>query len=456
MAASPVRATWERHVEASPAAVWALMSDTERFNRAAGFDFRFEEQPQPDGSTRRLGTARFVGMSLRWEERPFQHRVNQWYRWERLFLDGPAERVVGTLRLRPAQGGTDLVYSVEVYPRWAVATPIAWFELNVRTKPTLTRVIDACVALLRGVGLPLEPPPPPLSGEARGLLYERLATLPDAAFASALGRFVEEAPLSEQDRISPPRLARAWGMPGDQVTTGCLAAVRAGVLTMGWELLCPLCLGPKQRIARLHAAGRVHCPSCNIRYDGTFADSVGVSFRTAPALRDFEVPVVCVGSPARTPAVLASDRAEPGQRASFDVELDPGLYRLRSQPPTMHLSLSAGPTGVEGFSLPFGGDAEVSGRLELRAGACHLEVLNQAATPLQLSLERRGLPQDTVTAGQLLELPGAAELLPEEALDPRLGARSGRVSVLAIERRGAASSVDGWLEAGDVPGARLV
>ena len=43
MAASPLRVSWELHTPASVPETWALMSDTERFNRAVGFGFQLEK-----------------------------------------------------------------------------------------------------------------------------------------------------------------------------------------------------------------------------------------------------------------------------------------------------------------------------------------------------------------------------------------------------------------------------
>ena len=41
MSGTPLRATWELRTTASVPETWALLSDTERFNRTVGFGFRF-------------------------------------------------------------------------------------------------------------------------------------------------------------------------------------------------------------------------------------------------------------------------------------------------------------------------------------------------------------------------------------------------------------------------------
>lgn len=437
MAGSPLRATWELHTPAGVAETWALFSDTERFNRTVGFGFRFEEEPVSGGTTRRYGSARFLGMNLRWEELPFQYRDLQWYKWERIFQGGPAERLTGTLRLKPKDGGTDVLYTIEVTPKNAFVRPAVAFELYLRTKPKIDRALADLLALLAGGSVVLEPLPDALGPAEAATLNGIVSRLPDPAFAAALARFIDQAPLSEQDSISPLRLARDWGMPPDQAIRGCLSAVREGALTLSWDLLCPLCQSPKQKVQRLSQAGRVHCPACNITYDGTFADSVSVRFRTAPTLRAFEVHTACVGSPARQPHVVAQDRVEGAGTLRLELELQPGLYRLRSFPPRDTASISVGDEGPTGVEVPLGGEAAVSGRLELKRGLAAVAVANQGQAPLQVLLERRSLPRDALTVGQLLEVPGATELLPDGALDPTQRSETLRAAVLALELPGA-------------------
>lgn len=436
MAGTPLRATWELRTRAGIAETWALLSDTERFNRAVGFGFRFEEQPVEDGPARRFGTARFLGMNLRWEELPFQYTQFKWYKWERIFEGGPAARLTGTLRLRPEAEGTGILYTLEVFPRSVFVGPAVAFELYVRTKPRIDRALNDCVALLDGGEIVLEPLPEPLGATEAAALAASVARMPDPEFAKALAGFIDQAPLSEQDAISPLRLAREWRMPVDQAIRGCLSAVREGALTLSWDLLCPLCLSPKQSVDRLAAAGRVHCPACNITYDGTFADSVSVRFRTAPALRRFQVDTACVGSPARQPHIVAQDRVEGGATHTFELELQPGLYRLRTSRSRDVASISVGEEGAHGVQIPMGGDASVSGRLELQRGPATLSVHNEGRAALGVMLERRSLPPDALTAGQLLECPGAAELLPEGAVDPTQRTETLRAAVLAVEMPG--------------------
>ncbi len=433
MPTSPIRLSWELHSSASPAATWALFSDTERYNRAAGFDFRFEETPSEDGPTRRRGHARFLGMDVRWEELPFQYRYQQWYRWERLFLGSPAERLVGTLRLKPEEGGTGVLYTIEAWPRNIFFRPAVAFEMSVRSKPKIDHALNDMLALLAGEDVALDPRPEPLSEPAARALREVQGRLTDAEFGAALSRFIETASLPEQDSISPLRLARDWGMAQDRVIRGCLAAVREGALTLSWDLLCPLCLSPKQKLARLDQAGQVHCAACNIHYDGTFADSVSVRFRTAPSLRRFEVHTTCVGSPARQPHVVAQDRLEPGGEQVFELDLEPGLYRLRSFPHRDSASISVGEDGPVGLGVPLGGDAALSGRLELKAGRCRVAVSSLSNRPMQVLLERRTLPPDVLTAGQLMELSGVGELLPASAVAPGTCTETARCAVLGVE-----------------------
>ncbi|MSO75234.1 MAG: hypothetical protein EXQ99_08895 [Alphaproteobacteria bacterium] len=87
-------------------------------------------------------------------------------------------------------------------------------------------------------------------------------------------------PFDVARRIRPLALARAC-QDDDEFAVGlCLKASRAGLLALGWDLLCPRCRSAKFRVDSLHRLPKqAHCPSCNIDYGRDFARNVELSFR---------------------------------------------------------------------------------------------------------------------------------------------------------------------------------
>lgn len=420
-AAEPLRMTWELESPGDPAAVWSVFSDTETYNRLVGFGYTFEDQAQPDGTVQRTGRTRVFGMTLVWDEMPFEYRQNQWYRIRRRFRSGPATDLVVTLRLAPKGTGTRIRYTIELTPRNFLSRPVLRFELNSTTK----KQTDAGLkTLLDQVALPkpfFGPPPTPLTGGAEAALAQRLAGHSDAPFAEKLNEHLRSSPVHLQDRIHPLELAEAWAMPADTVVSGFLEAARLGVVELQWDLLCSLCQGAKQRSRRLQAGKvEVHCTSCNISFDGTFSDAVAVSFRPAEDIRRVSQGAACIGSPSNQPHVVAQDNIPPGKEVTLSLELSLGGYRVRTLPPGATARLAVGAGEGPGATLELAQGSIEPAEVATAPGQVVLQVHNKGDRPCTVVLDRRQRAEHLLTAGMVLSMPGVRERLPDGALDPSL------------------------------------
>jgi hypothetical protein len=114
----------------------------------------------------------------------------------------------------------------------------------------------------------------------------------------------------------------------------CLQAVKAGLLEMRWDLLCPRCRVSKSWVGTLDRLPKgAHCPSCNIDYDADFSKNVEAGFRPSPALRKLESGEYCLFGPMSTPHIKLQIQLEPGESRSVPAVLTPGPYRLRTLEP---------------------------------------------------------------------------------------------------------------------------
>src|SRR4029079_11568708 len=103
--------------------------------------------------------------------------------------------------------------------------------------------------------------------------------------------------------LKPKALADDLGVPSRTAIEACLAGVKAGLLIMKWDLLCPNCRGPKLSVAALSESPRgAHCPSCNIDYERDFEKNVELSFAPAPPVRPLHEGRFCLCAPLTTPA----------------------------------------------------------------------------------------------------------------------------------------------------------
>ncbi|MFZ5475231.1 MAG: protein kinase domain-containing protein [Myxococcota bacterium] len=421
----PVRLKWELASPSGMRELWGILSDTDRFNRAAGFDYRFDEAP----GARPVGRTSSLGLELTWDEMPWEYEAPRWFRARRRFRGGPVEDVEVELTLSPGEPGTRVRYEVRLFPRSALWRPLLAAQAAAITRPQLDR------ALRRALGAegPYDPPPPPLSEDAEARLAAAIRGLPSRTVAEALAVTLREAPLAVQDRLRPLALARRWGVDGDDVVATFLAAVRAGVLAMRWDLLCPACRVAKAQATALgDGPAQVHCASCDIRYDASFPDNVEVVFRAAPAIRDFSVPVQCAVSPARTPHVVAKRTLSVGKPLEWVLDLEPGGYRVRGPGEALHVEV-----GVPCAPLVATVDVTAAGVrppfVRLGPGVVSLMVRNRAGAPVELVLEERRRPPGTLTAGSLLQLPAAKGLLPADALRPGIALELFDGAVLAVE-----------------------
>jgi len=455
----PVRFRWEVNTRATVQAAWAAFADTDQFARVARQDFTFREEPQPDGTTRRFGAMKKFGLTFPWDELPFQYRAPKWWKNRRVFHWGPVAQAVTTARVQPTKTGSSVLYTVEIYPRYGLLRPVVAMDLNMDMKPRLERTIDALTHQLDG-GEAYEPPPPALAGAALTRLESGLEEVAPAQVGEKLAAFLQAAPLIEQNRMAPLALAWTWKLPRDQVIEGLLSATEAGLLSVHWTLICPSCLAPKAGLGRVlrvkpgEAGGlqQVHCMSCNVYFDGTFPDSVAVHFRPAPSIRDFEVRVDCIGSPARQPHIIAQDQLEAFEDLDFELDLPAGAYRLRTWPPIGTASLEVRPGAMPtSLELKAGAEALDPPLLRAQPGPVKISLRNDTERRLLVVLEKRWRPRDLLTAGEVLErFPRARALLPAGVISQELSSYKG--AVLAV----GASGPSELLPAEALPGNRLL
>jgi Family of unknown function (DUF5939) len=134
------------------------------------------------------------------------------------------------------------------------------------------------------------------------------------AVAERLAAHVLDAAQVELERMRPRALARRWQVAPRAVIETCLAAVREGMLTLRWDLVCPQCRGAKVTAISLDELPRgAHCPSCNIDFAGDFTRNVEVTFEPAPSVRDIGSGGFCLANPLESGHIKVQLRVKPGE-----------------------------------------------------------------------------------------------------------------------------------------------
>ncbi|MFK7931430.1 MAG: protein kinase [Myxococcota bacterium] len=437
--AEAVHLTWERTLPTrSLRAAWAVFSNTDRFNRAAGLGFDFRTEVDEHGNIVQVGTVKRLGMRIEWVDEPFEFVAPDWFRSVRHFRTGPLKRLTTTVHLRRSTDAVHLQYDIALVPAHWAARPIILLDAKTSIRPMVERTIDQAASQLGQDPKPYAMPTP-LDGNAEQLVR----SLADLAIGDRIGHTLRTGDLRTQDRLQPLKLAAHWGIDEDVVVRDMLTAVERGVLALRFDLLCPVCQGANNRrdSVDLHAS-KVHCPSCNIAFDGTFPDSVEVSFRPTPQVRAFEVPVDCVNSPAHNPHVLARKHLPKGGEVTWRGPLSVGAYRLDA-PNLEHgasIEVRAGLRPMNA-ALDLGKDCFSPRILRIGPGEVEIAIRSRLPHDTTVQLERRGHSPTALTAGRLLEIPGASQMLPRTALPKTLGVSVKRVGLLAVEGRDAPKSV---------------
>jgi class 3 adenylate cyclase len=436
---------WTWHFDKPAAEIWPIVADTARFNEAAAVPkHTITEIPQSDGSVRYLGHFKVGPFHIRWREKPVNWVTDQWFEHCRYFETGPLKSLCAYFTLEPNGSGAGDTpkgtlghYRLAVEPanligRLMLAT--GFFRKSGETFGKLAAEANAFANGERETPFPYEAPAMPPEIAAR--VERMIAAIEESGNGHGLARRLADHVLKAQEvdlwHVRPLRLAREWQRRPIETIELCLQAVRAGLLELRWDLLCPRC-----RVAKAWSGGLdrlpegAHCPSCNIDYGRDFTKNVEASFRPAEAIRRLESGEYCLWGPMSTPHIKVQIALEPGESRTVAGRLPFGPYRLRTLEigPECDIDWQEGgfPTMMLGANTVAAGDAALDGtlRLENRGNRARVAIV-----------ESRAWVADALTADRVTALQAFRDLFSEDVLRPGDEVSIGRVTLLFSDLRG--------------------
>jgi class 3 adenylate cyclase len=323
---------WEWSLEASPEALWPLVSDTNRFNAETGVP-AIEPLGVEPGGRRRL-RLRAAGRRIDYVEEPFEWVRPKRFAVLRRYGSGPLAELRARLELEPrAGGGSRLVYEARAVPRGLFGPLVVRVAIGRIARARMDEAFRRYDRIALGTATPPRARARLASGGPERLERRKaeLGRVVPGRLAVRLASAIEEGDGIELSRMRPYELADEWGEGRRDVLELCLHATRAGMLESRWELVCPSCRGAVQTAPSLAGIEQtVHCESCQIDASATLDRSVELTFRPSPAIREVEQRTFCVGGPGVTPHVVAQQVLSPGEERTLELALDPGGYRLRA------------------------------------------------------------------------------------------------------------------------------
>ncbi len=268
-------------------------------------------------------------------------------------------------------------------------------------------------------------------GRARLLaLSEKMAAAgTESELVALLVDYLENADEFALSRIRPYELAREWNCPRRTALEVCLCATRAGILDLQWNLICPLCRGGAGTDSLRDLESTVHCPGCNIDFAINFEQSVELTFRPNPSIRNTDVETFCTGGPQVAPHVVAQQLLAPHATRAIELSLDAGRYRLRTMSVPGWQHLRASETGERAMTLRATADGWASEELQLAKDA-KLNFENATGDEQLFILERTAWSDDAATAAEVTALQVFRDLFASEALRPGEQISVGTLTVL--------------------------
>ncbi|HET6669040.1 MAG TPA: DUF5939 domain-containing protein, partial [Pyrinomonadaceae bacterium] len=427
---------WEYRLNSDPERLWSFVADTNRFNRDTGVPSIAEgETRQRLRNARRRLRLSFLGLPVEWEEQPFEWIRPARFGVTRKYIKGPVAELRVLAELTPqAGGGTQLSYQVWARPKSLlgfIVIPLQIGQISARKFAAAFRRYDQALATEIAAGD--AEAAPELSAVVRdriGSIESRLvAEGVSAEVARSLTDFVEHGDDFSVARISPYVLADEWGVSRRAVLEACLRATRAGLLDLRWDLLCPLCRGPQESESSLSdVSSKVHCETCRIDFTVNFDRFVEITFRPNASVRTVDVKNYCIGSPQRTPHVVAQQLLAAHTHRAVLLPLEEGRYRLRL------LELS----GERLLTIDANGEQSATVNVTTDIGGPELHLSSPASLNLEngsdaehlFILERLSWSDQAATAAEVTALQIFRDLFSSEALRPGDQISVGTLTVL--------------------------
>lgn len=431
--------TWTWDLAASPEELWRLVSDTDRFNRDCGFPAvtvapaSAHESPSP-ADTRRLFT-RHLGLTIEWDERPFEWTLNRAFGVERIFHRGPFARILALCELAPrSPAGTRLTYRLWFTPAnilgvLALKAGGADWQFR-RPFDRVFRLYDR----LAVAGTPTTELTTPAKLSPGGAA--RLATLSEllikgqaqpAALVEQLTRFVVSADNLDGQRIRAYALADRWRTSRRETLQLCLHATRVGLLDFHWDVLCPHCRGAKAVASTLQELkAEAYCDTCRIDFVAEFDRSVELTFNPNPAIRHVPRTTYCVGGPQLTPHIVIQQSLRPEEARILTLALAPGRYRLRAQGIERPWRLRIDPAGEKSAVVVLTADPNRRDEAVLVPGA-ELTLVSRRTTATHLAIEHLAWTDQATMASEVTSLQLFRDLFAREVLRP-----GGRIAINSL------------------------
>lgn len=448
----------ERVVKAPRAIVWAVVADTNRWDRAAGLAPPKYRWTVEDGRRLRIADAKELGFELQWIEPPYRWVEGRLVEGERRFTKGPIQGGGFDVRLEDAPGGGTRVTT----RAWVRGPWLLGLIQRAKFARALPRYLDSIESMLAAEGakaLAYDANEPavvqaqrlgtasfdPIASGPRSEVDEvqldrRVAKLRSTRtspeLVDKLVKTLRETPDADVAMLRPFEHARRWDHDRRDVLRAFLHATEAGLLDLRWQINCPVCRVGASNAGKLaDIATTAHCDACDIDYGVDFARHVEAVFSPNPSVRRAFPTLYCASSPAFLPHVLAQLAIAPKATKEVAVDVTTGTLHLR----TLHVRRTA---DVEIASLPCElrvtiGDGTLDVSVAPTDGpASKLRIENTTSAEVTLLAERSAWSADAALGSAVATFPEFVRLFATDAPASGVELAIGEVALLFSDLTG--------------------
>jgi class 3 adenylate cyclase len=437
---------WEWEFDAPRERLWPWIADSDWINAQAGLPkIGTRDEALAGGGTRKIAWFSVGPLRVEWEERPTIWRVPEFYQVDRVYRMGPLARFVNRTALEVlGPERTRVVVDIEMDARNAV-TALALPLIAAQGKAGADRAFARAAECAKGA------PPATRRG---GALFDSLRA--DGAHADAIDALEAHFALSDERDLAtlrPFELADQYGVARKMMLRTCLAAARAGLFNLKWDVICPSCRGTPNAFDSLtDVRADLHCPSCNIPYGPQFDRSVEVTFNARPLGRGVDPPLYCIASPHRSAHVLAQTAVAARGNATIELDLVPGVYDVNAVGVALTPFVVTGNASASRSTARVTADA-VEFPHETVPGPATIAIENGLDRETIVRIERGRWNDRIATAAHVTAMQEFRDLFSSEVLAPGLELGIESMAILFTDLVGSTAM---YSRAGDAPAFRLV
>ena len=255
---------WALDLQNSPDKIWPFICDTNRINKfVQNIPAKYKEE-----KGLLIGETGEGLQKMEWIEYPWEWIYDKWLSRLRKYTLGPVSYNLMGAYIEKKEGGGSTLY---IY----LGTIIKNKEQEAYFKKVYETLGERYRLYFKNLEENLEKEQSDkvtnvMKHDIKSLRENLIELNFDMPLVDKLIDFVITADDSELARIQILKLAEKWNVDPLKLLIVCLYAVKLGLLTMSWDVICPHCRGVRTEIAFLSQIPKTgHCDICEIDFDNS-------------------------------------------------------------------------------------------------------------------------------------------------------------------------------------------